>query len=853
MSPDPSPTSADAGAPLGRGASIGRYIVLAPVGRGSMGEVYAAYDPELDRKVAMKLLRAEAGAGSDAAEAKARLLREAQAIARLSHPNVIVVHDVGSFGNRVFIAMEYVDGHTLGFWLNASPRRWQEVIAVFLDAGRGLAAAHASNLVHRDFKPDNVMIGRDRHVRVMDFGLARDVGARGPEAPAAQVAAAAPASAGPSAAPEVDLDATMQLTSGQQPRSVAEYEAAARTFAPATDLGDVVRPEHAFAVNLTQTGALLGTPAYMPPELFLGQPGDARSDQFSFAVALYEALYGERPFVGPTMAALSASVLAGAVRPPPESTRVPGWVRRVVMRGLRRDPAQRWPSMTAMLEALARDPRARWRRWAAAATAATAAIVLVAGLALRKSGDGRLMCLVPVERFTGVWEPAPQGPPGPGGSAAAATGQRAIIAAAFHATGKPYAADAFTGTARLLDRYVRDWSAMYTEACESTNLRGEQSAEVLDLRMSCLRDRWKELAALTAVLARPDGEIVSNAVKAAASLDPLDRCADVLALRAALPPPRDPETRRSVEQLHDRLAAVKAQRDAGRHRQARDMATAAVADARTLGYAPTLAAALARLGSLDSDARRPAEAEAALDEACLLAEATRADELVAEVSIIQIYVAGDLGHDMARAWRWRRHAEAFLTRLGGHELLRAWMLNDAGTVLYAHKRFEEAAAEQRRALQIKERMLGPDHPDVGYTLNNVAISLAAMGRPAEALAHVERALTVVARVLGRENPHMAVQLTNRAEILNQLGRHSEARRDAARAVALREREFGADDGSLPFMLGPLGEATLGEGLPRNAVPIFERALALAEQHGLDTELPRLRSSLARARDSISQP
>src|SRR4029079_5860762 len=162
-------------AALARGASIGRYIVLAMVGRGGMGEVYAAYDPELDRKVAVKLLRVKPGNGVSLAEGRTRTLREAQAIARLSRTNVVVLFDVGTFEDKVFIAMEYVEGNTVTYWLQVQQRSWKEILQVFMDAGRGLVAAHEKGLIHRDFKTDNVMISRDRHVRVMDFGLARQV------------------------------------------------------------------------------------------------------------------------------------------------------------------------------------------------------------------------------------------------------------------------------------------------------------------------------------------------------------------------------------------------------------------------------------------------------------------------------------------------------------------------------------------------------------------------------------------------------------------------------------------------------------------------------------------------------
>src|SRR3954447_3740640 len=178
-----------AGAPLThegglpKGATIGRYVVLSLIGRGGMGEVYAAYDPELDRKIAIKLLKTRDAA---AADGRARLLREAQAIARLSHPNVVVVYDVGTFGESVFIAMEFVDGNTIGYWLEAGQDSWRDVLDVYVAAGRGLIAAHAAGLVHRDFKPENVMITKAGQVRVMDFGLAREQGSDAPSPARAQ-------------------------------------------------------------------------------------------------------------------------------------------------------------------------------------------------------------------------------------------------------------------------------------------------------------------------------------------------------------------------------------------------------------------------------------------------------------------------------------------------------------------------------------------------------------------------------------------------------------------------------------------------------------------------------------------
>ena len=815
---------ANSGAPLApslaRGASIGRYVVLGLVGRGAMGDVYAAYDPELDRKLAVKLLHAQVGPDElTNAEAKARLLREAQAIARLSHPNVIVVHDVGSFGDRVFVAMEFVDGNTLGYWLLAQKRTWKEVLRVFMDAGRGLAAAHASQLVHRDFKAENVMVGRDAQVRVMDFGLARLVENAGDE-PAGP--AASPNFAPRTSTPVVveDLEATTLL--GVAPR---------RTTARRMDA-----PLHAsLSTELTQTGALIGTPAYMAPEQFDGHAADERSDQFSYCVALYEGLYGERPFAGKTVAELSDSVREGNVRAAPEASRVPSWLRRVILRGLRVEPTERWPSMGALLSALQKDPGVVWRRWSV--VAASLAGIMALGLAARRQGarESRPTCQVNADRFARVWEAAPT----PGG-------RRARIASAFVAAGHPYASDAFAGTSRLLDAYVRAWSTMYTEACEATNLRGEQSAQVLDLRMSCLRDRWNELRALSDVLADPTGEVVANAVKAAGALTALDRCSDPVMLRASVPPPQNTNLRQRVEALRLELARAKALEDAGRFTQALAATAPLVSEARAAGYGPVIAEALARLGNIQIRLGRSHEATENLDEAVWTAEATRHDEVVAAASIEQIYIAGVTDLDLPRARRWFRQAEAFLARMDGHELLRAWLQHNYAAALESHGDLEEAASRYRTALQIKERVLGSGHPDVGTSLTNLATSLSSLGRADEALQHSDRGVELVGQALGWEHPDAAIQLANRADILNQLGRYSDAQRDANRALTIWEKELGQQHADLPFFLGPLGEALLGLERAVEAVAPLERALALVERHEIRTELRRLQFALARA-------
>lgn len=313
--------------PLAPGAKVGRYVVVAPVGAGGMGRVYAARDPVLDRKVAVKLLHRHA----TGPELEERLLREAKAMARLAHSEVITVHDVGHHGDQLFIAMEFVDGGTLRQWLAAQPRPFREVLDVLLRAGRGLAAAHANGIVHRDFKPDNVLVGTDRRVRVTDFGLAL----------------------------------TGRLTGREE-------------SPPPTAEGDAVTP----LAPLTRTGAFVGTPAYMAPEQLHGRAADARSDLYGFCVTLWEALYGERPYQGKTLRALQEDKIAGRPRGGGAGRDVPPALRRVLLEGLRPDPSLRPASMEALLAALERA--ARKKRWPALVTIGV--VVTAAGVALARVG-----------------------------------------------------------------------------------------------------------------------------------------------------------------------------------------------------------------------------------------------------------------------------------------------------------------------------------------------------------------------------------------------------------------------------------------------------------------------------------
>jgi len=287
-----------AGSSSGGPTSIARYQIMTLLGAGAAGVVYRAFDPQLKREVALKLLRPELHGASP--EQSARMLREAQAMARLSDPHVVAVYDVGLHEGTVYLVMEFIDGHTLSDWLGAEPRSTPEILAVFADAGRGLAAAHQKGLVHRDFKPENVLVARDGRARVTDFGLARE-------------------SESWLAERQVDDQASTEL------------------YAP--------------------TRGLVGTPAYMAPELFEGGAASAASDQFAFSVALFVALFEQHPFKageGIALSELVTRVRAGTLQRPPLTSAVSERLFDVLRRGFASAPSARFGDLPELLTALER-------------------------------------------------------------------------------------------------------------------------------------------------------------------------------------------------------------------------------------------------------------------------------------------------------------------------------------------------------------------------------------------------------------------------------------------------------------------------------------------------------------------
>jgi len=788
--------AADPAAPepdIAAGTKLGRYVIVEKLGAGGMGVVYAAHDPILDRKVAVKLLRRGSSPLGD--ESRARLLREGQIMARLSSAQVVMVLDVGSWHGRDFVAMELIDGTTLKGWLQAAPRSREAILSALGDAGRGLSVAHDAGLVHRDFKPDNVLVSRAGRVLVTDFGLARSIESvvNGPGAPSG------------------------------------------------TTLIE------------TQTGAVVGTPAYMAPEQIEGQSVDARSDQFSFCVTAFEALTGTRPFVASTLAGLLQQIRAGQiVRTPALSPSL----RRVLVRGLASDPAARHRSMAVVLAALAQhSPLRRRRRWLLGG-AGLGLIAAVAGTAFFLSP--RRLCRGADDKWRGVWDET----------------RKVAMQSAFTATKRPFAADSFAHVAHALDGYRAAWVHAHTEACEATRVRGEQPEELMGLKMACLTDRLESARAVSSELAHADAAAVERAVSAVVQLPDLSRCSDEKALRLKIPLPVDAKLRGEVEALSRRRAEVEAKGHAGQFQAALALAQPLVTEARRIGYRPLEAEALVLEGDLRELTSNYAGADQSLHAAVLAAAAGGHLEAEARAWVQLVGLYNTRLHRFADGHAAADHAAALSERLGHGARLESALAHNLGNLFAEEGKLDEARTQLEHALDLRTG-IDPDGSELGATLNSLGNLMRTRGDSTAALAFHQRALAVFIRALGPQHPRVAIAMknvgnaywnknqldealaqyqavlalqvaalppdhpdaistqVNIAAVYTQKGKLDLAVAEYRRAIEAYQRHFGPDDAHLLPSLNNLAVTLQAQHKLTEAEAVARRALAIAEKtHGL---------------------
>jgi tetratricopeptide (TPR) repeat protein/predicted Ser/Thr protein kinase len=763
---------------LQRGDRVGRYEVVEVLGAGAMGVVYAAQDPELDRRVALKLVRADA-AVEHADRLRERLLREAQAMARLAHPNVIAAYDIGRFGEQVFVAMELVRGGTLSSWLAKEKRSWRAIVDVFAQAGRGLAAAHAAGLVHRDFKPDNVLVGDDGRVRVTDFGLARG------------------------AASEV----------AREPR---ERDAATALL----------------GVTMTRTGAAIGTPAYMAPEQIAGERTDARVDVYAFSVALYEALHQRRPFEAPSLDELKEKIVSGAITAPANKD-VPAWLDALIRRGLAARADDRWPSMAAMLDALTAPRRGRQRAIVALGAAGALALAVLAA----RPRSAPPVCAGAAEAWGSVWSAADRDR----ARAAFASTKTPYADAAFGAVDRALASfasswiDARTEACRatrvrheqseaLLDRRVACLDDRRREVLTFVRVLGEADADVvsraptalagLPLLSACSNTR--ALAGEPAIdpSKKAEHDALAGELAEARSLHTLGRYDRGLAVAtagaaraAALGEPR----------LHGAFLFERGREETehGRYHDAEATLHASAREAMRAGDDAVQADAWTLLVSVVGYRfKRAAEAHvwSSYAETALQRfgdDPRRTAKLLSHRHLVEWSVESRLAD--ARADYRRAHALA----------PDDYPEPDASSVLVDMGLYDEALASHEAALAFQEAKLGRDHTDTYYAALNVAEDLTYVGRgreaipilldlydrfplqhdgyanhrlgaayrsigePAKALEQDRRALELLAKLDNEEAQEIAWALTGEGLDLWMLGRAKDALEPLEKAAALR--------------------------------------------------------------------
>jgi tetratricopeptide (TPR) repeat protein/tRNA A-37 threonylcarbamoyl transferase component Bud32 len=726
---------------------IGRFEVLDLVGRGAMGAVYRARDPELDRTVAIKVRHSQNKL--DVAQ-EDRIRREAQALARLADPNVVGVFEAGVHEGKAYVVMEYVDGETLQAWMasTTAKRSAAQIIAMLAQAGRGLAAAHAAGLVHRDFKPSNVLVSRTQIAKVGDFGLVRVDGSRD----------------------DVDTGDTG---------------------------GDVM---------LTMSGALLGTPAYMSPEQLVGDVATEASDQFSFCVALYEALYGQRPFRGTTLPALRAA-MSGAVAFP-ISPRVPANVKSAIARGLAIEPARRFASMRALLETLEQRPRRVWPFVVGAAAIAAAGATTV-WASTRAAEDP---CAGAEQQLAGVWD------------AKAKDAVRTKILAA----NVPYAQDAWIGVERTLDAYAATWTQARRGACQATRVHHEQPESVLALRTNCLDERLQELRTLTTALADADGKLVSRSVRAANQLGAINQCSDVRTLTESR---TSGITAARTKALREQLAHGSSLASLGKSKEAIAVLEDVLAAAKREGQFAIEANAVVDLSRLKfMRDRDPVEAEKALTGALLAADRAHDDYLRARAYTVLLFIVGVIQNRFDDADKIYEQGQAVMSRLVGAELQEAQLLGNRGQFLLF--KGEHATAEKmlRQSVSVIEKHVGADHPELGNAYAMLSEVTMRMGDQAEGLALAQRAHEIDTKNYGPNHPETAKSKFNVAMALKSTGKRDEALRSIQEVIATLEAALGPEHIDLATAVDAYGTMLRKQNRFADAEKQHRRSLALREKH-----------------------
>jgi tetratricopeptide (TPR) repeat protein len=771
------------------GERVGRYVIHGELGLGGMGVVLDAHDPDLNRRVAIKMLHA---GKRDRDAAQQRLLREAQALARLSHPNVVAVYDVGTTDAGIYVAMEYVSGPTLRQWGKEQHRAPAEVLKVFGEAGRGLAAAHAAGLIHRDFKPSNVILGDDGRVRVLDFGLARSAHLDDPDA---------------------------------DPRNDPALEA---TPWPVTrDHSSSSRRSHdRLDTPITVHGMIIGTPRYMAPEQHQGAAIGPPADVFAFCVSLYEVLFARHPFgAGDDFV---PRLIAGNVDEPPAVDGVPAHVSRIVLRGLAAAPDQR-PTMAEILRELARD---RWRTLRIAAIGAVLVATSAGAAVVLSRGSSPPACDSGEAQLAGAWDDA----------------ARSAVRSRFADAAQTHVAAAANRVVLMLDDYARRWAVKHHEICAATNVEHAQSTALMDQRMACLDARRAHMAALARGLAdRKNGAGVDDAISATSSLLDLDSCDDVAHFEPTVALPASPVAAREVTAIRADIATLIAQIGLGDVAAALPKAKALAERADHTGFLPIRAQAAdlyayARLEAGDTDNIEPL-----LESLVVLGGQAKNDATVATGFIELMRLRGTARAKTSEALAMRYAAEGALHRAGDPPRLEGDYYNALADIYDTAADYPASRDAQEHVLELLKKTRGPRHVLVGGALVNLGGTQFGLGDYDRALAYFREAQSIYEEQVGPDSPRVAIALTNIAQVMVVKHQLAEALPMLERALAIKEHAFGPDHKGVAITLLAIADLHEHAHRWREALPLVRRSHAI-----LKAQLAAEHPHLATAGTSLGQ-
>ncbi len=736
--------------------SFERYQLEEEVGAGGMSVVYAARDVELDRKVALKVMRRDIGSAQD----QDRLREEARSLAGLNHANIVPVYDVGhAEDGRLYMSMELVQGKNLRDWLDATTRTPEEILDVLTDAGRGLAAAHAVSLVHCDFKPTNVLVGDDGRVRVVDFGIARK----------------------------------MVLSETITARSV-------------TGDSETRPPEQ-------ERRQVIGTPRYMSPEQVRAENLDAQTDQFSYCLAVYEALYGQLPFLGTTNRQRLRNILAGNIRPAPRGTLVSKAVHAVIVRGLAASPGQRWPSMNELLRAL-NNARTGSRRWVPFAVATLLGLG-VAGLAIVPRQDP---CAGVGEEVDSVWT----------------KNRQERIREAFQSSGLPNADTELGRVETRLSGFAEAWAAARVRTCEDDSASPRQRAA----HRTCLHRDLEQFSVLVEVLGAADLATIRDANVAVATLPDIALCES----DAATDPGDIPEHLRDrVEALDEDLSTAPMLVTLHRYRRAEELTARVLHEAELLGYAPLLAEAQYRRADVFASSGRQVDAANLFEKAYHTAETARMDRLAAEIAVdLQL----TYGYRLPRpklAERWSKLARAAVERLGDDAgALQAEFIRTNGLVALRNSDSAKAREFFEQAVAAYEALDQPDPLPKAEAMSNLGIACLNLGLLDEAEDTFRRALELIEGEVGPYNTRLITVINNLGSLAQTRGDHKAAHDYFKRVYEAELALYGPVDVRVGMSLNNMGTALSALRRDGEAVELYLRSIRAYESgdhHGVDLARP----------------